>query len=212
LQTVFPTARQFGGPGKFGFDPSSFLDENSPLSTPENARKLFHEWSRYWDLNASLLLEKSPPNIVRSRFFQAMFPRSHFIVILRHPLAVSLATAKWSKTPIESLVEHWLICYNRFFADMEYLKSCRIVRYEEFVLDPERELDRIYSFLQVCHSDSAHEVYADVNEKYFSRWSVFSREQANLESVERLIGRYEDKVNKYGYSLVDLHKLLALKV
>ena len=56
------------------------------------------------DTGKEFLLEKSPPNIIRTRFLQAMFPNSYFINIKRHPIATSLATKKWSKTSLDSKV------------------------------------------------------------------------------------------------------------
>ena len=114
LQTVYPTARKFGGPGRFGFAEAAFMDENHPLATAENSKKLFQEWSPYWDLEKPYLIEKSPPNLIRTRFLQKLFPNASFIILLRHPLAVSYATQKWSKTSIPSLIEHSLRCYERF--------------------------------------------------------------------------------------------------
>ena len=98
IQSVYRAANKFGGPGKFGFNKDAYLNENSRLITKENKIKLFKEWSSYWDLDCDFLLEKSPPNIIRTRFLQKMFKQTYFIIIRRHPIATSLATKKWSKT------------------------------------------------------------------------------------------------------------------
>src|SRR2546421_6400768 len=104
LQSVFPPAKAFGGPGRFGFDPNSFMDEKHSLATRENAAKLWREWAPHWNTAKGVLLEKSPPNLVRTRFLQALFRESSFITILRHPIAVAYATQKWCNTSISSLV------------------------------------------------------------------------------------------------------------
>jgi len=104
LQTVYPTARFFGGPGRFGFDERSYMDENHPLGLAENAQKLFEQWSQYWNVQQAFLLEKSPPNLVRTRFLQKLFPNSVFLIIFRHPVAVAYATKKWARTSIKSLL------------------------------------------------------------------------------------------------------------
>ena len=67
VQTVYKPAYEFGGVGKFGFDIKAPLDENSELINEINRKKLFNEWSRFWDLEKNILLEKSPPNIIRTR-------------------------------------------------------------------------------------------------------------------------------------------------
>jgi len=72
LQSVYPAAKKYGGPGRFGFAPESHLTEGSPLVSEASARKLFEEWSAHWDLSRPLLLEKSPPNLLKTRFLQAL--------------------------------------------------------------------------------------------------------------------------------------------
>src|SRR5690348_9288269 len=48
LQSVYPAAKEYGGPGRFGFAPESHLTEASPLASEENATKLLDEWSPHW--------------------------------------------------------------------------------------------------------------------------------------------------------------------
>ena len=40
LQSIFKAANKFGGPGKFGFNKASYLDESSELINEENKKKL----------------------------------------------------------------------------------------------------------------------------------------------------------------------------
>jgi hypothetical protein len=91
LQDVYPTAKVYGGAGKFGFDPRAHLTETSRLLTPENALKLRQSWERYWDQSKAIRVEKTPGNLLKTRFLQAVFPHSYFIVIRRHPGPVSMA-------------------------------------------------------------------------------------------------------------------------
>ena len=100
LQDVMPTGEQFGGPGRFALDPRSALTESSPLAGAESAARLMEQWGRYWDLSKHVLIEKSPPNLIRMRFLQALFPDASFIVITRHPVIVSLSTKKWAPPPV----------------------------------------------------------------------------------------------------------------
>src|SRR5689334_17879745 len=95
VQSVYPDSWELGNVGRFGFAPDAHLTERSPLVTPANRDTLLSEWSRYWDLRRPVLLEKSPPNMLKLRFLQALFPRSRAIVILRHPLVVTCAHLKW---------------------------------------------------------------------------------------------------------------------
>ena len=51
MNKKYKESNKTGGPGKFGFNNNSFLDENSHLISNKNREKLLHEWSKYWDLS-----------------------------------------------------------------------------------------------------------------------------------------------------------------
>lgn len=200
LQSIYAAAKKYGGPGKFVFDDRSYMDESHELATSENAKIIFEQWGRHYDLSCQYLIEKSPPNIIKTRFLQKLFPHCKFIVILRHPLAVSYATMKWSKTSITSLLDHTLLAYERFFKDMEALESVYVLRYEEFVLEPQETIDRIFNYLELTTVPLKHDVRSDVNERYFSMW-----ENELKASENRIIGKLpkdiEARANKFGYSI-----------
>ncbi|MGA9542559.1 MAG: sulfotransferase [Candidatus Sulfotelmatobacter sp.] len=202
LQTVYLPAKAHGGPGRFGFIPEAHLTENSPLNTPESGQKLFAEWSKFWDLSKPFLLEKSPPNLIRTRFLQAVFPESHFIVISRHPIAVSLATWKWSRSSLESLIEHWLHCHCLFEQDRPYLRHVLVIKYEDLICATEPALEKIYRFLGLVPQVSAP-LNPDGNERYFEVWRKLAVERRGRDLCRRIVAKYEHKVQTYGYSLAD---------
>jgi Sulfotransferase family len=112
LQSVYPSDYEYGRPGRFGFAPEMHLTETSELTSEESAKRLFEEWSSHWDLSRPLLLEKSPSNLLKTRFLQELYPGSAFVVIVRHPIPVSIPTAKWRGTRrYYRLLEHWLRCH-----------------------------------------------------------------------------------------------------
>lgn len=203
LQTVFRPAYEYGGPGKFVFDERSLMDETHELVSEDNARAIFDSWAPHYDVSKRYLIEKSPPNLVRARFLQALFPNSRFVVILRHPVAVSYATQKWSRTSIRSLLEHTLRAYEIFVRDAEKLNSVMTIRYEDFVAAPQPTLDLIFGFLGLPSAPCTKEVRSTINAKYFDAWRA---ERAN--PVKRLLmgglDGFEARANAFGYSLRDL--------
>lgn len=201
LQPVYPTAKVFGGPGEFGFVPEAYMDETSPLVSAENAQQIFNAWSPYWDLSKDVLLEKSPPNLIRGRFLQALFPNAAFVVVLRHPLAVSFATRKWKKFNIDRLVEHWLVCYERFLSDKPLLNETMVLKYEDFVHKPVITLNEIYGFLDLPSAPLQQEVRQGVNDRYFAMWQKMQRGLFSRFQAQRAVKLYEARVNRFGYSL-----------
>jgi Sulfotransferase family len=203
LQSVYPAAKVYGGPGRFGFAPESHLTEASPLTSEESARKLFEEWSPHWDLSRRLLLEKSPPNLLKTRFLQALFPGSAFVVIVRHPIPVSIPTARWRGTRrYDRLFEHWLRCHALFEADRVHLGRAHVLTYEQLVRDPAAVLSGIFRFLGLDPIPPSEPVEGGANEKYFAQWQELKRDLRMRAYLDLVSFRYERRVRRYGYSLL----------
>ena len=210
LQDVYPPGNRFGGPGRFALDPAAHMDESHPLATAENARRLLAQWGRHLDLSRPWLVEKSPPNIVRTRFLQALFPGSRFLVLLRHPLAVAYATRKWCPDPVESLVEHSLVACEHFFDDRPHLAHSRVIRYEELVQTPGETLAEIFRWLELEPLEPGdEEIRPQVNAAYFAKWRA-DRQRLWHRLSWRWPERLEARANRLGYSLLEPERLLPL--
>lgn len=201
LQDVFSAAREHGGPGKFGFDPRAHLTETSGLVTDENRQRLFSQWSRHWNLDRPVLLEKSPPNLIRTRFLQALFPESYFVILMRNPIAVAYATQKWSRTSIPDLLEHWLVCHETFESDRQYIKRVLVLRYEEFVNEPQKALGRVWSFLGIESAPNRIRI-SDSNPGYLDQWR--SDMTADGVQASNLLRQHlSPRFSRFGYDLGD---------
>lgn len=196
LQDVFPPAAAFGGPGEFAFHEEAHMTEDSPLVTPENRDRILRQWGPYLDLSRPVYLEKSPPNLVRSRFLQALFPGSASVFLVRHPVAVSLATEKWSDRTLLELFLHWRVAHLRLLKDLDHLDRALLLRYEDFVEEPEACLRRVCEAVGVPFTPPRQEVY-DANEKYFHRWREEHEGKAGL---LRELG-LDDGLETFGYAL-----------
>lgn len=206
LQSVYESARPYGGAGLFGFHEAVYLDETSPLVTEENRQKLFQEWQPYWDLSKPVLIEKSLPNLVRTRFLQALFPQSYFIILMRHPVATTLATKKWRpRRLLPLLFEHWFICYERFLADSKHLPRVFMLQYEQFVAAPEEMMAKMCQFIGIEPLPVLkQEIRTNTNGKYFARWQKMERNLVARFYVRYMVNRFEARANQFGYSFLDL--------
>lgn len=212
LQSIYPTANQYGGPGKFGFKKHSFLTEDSPLSNQNNAKTMLSEWSNYWDISKSYFAEKSPPNIIRMRFLQSLFPNAYFIIICRHPIATSFAIQKWVKPPLrkwldrklDSLIKHWLICHEQMLFDSIHINNLLLIRYEDFIMSPQSIINKIYTYLNIEEIPLFDNIKTDLNNQYIKKYQKL--EQNGLFGylyTKYIYNCYETKINKFGYSLKD---------
>jgi hypothetical protein len=216
LQDVYPFESEFGGPGKFGFDPRSHLTENSPLLTPDNIARLRGSWHSYWSSEATIFVEKTPGNLLMTRFLQAAFPNSYFVVIRRHPIPVSLGTPKLGQATASSLhrlFAHWLHCHDLFAEDKTHLRRVFELTYEEYIADPHRYHRQIARFIGTSAPDRAVKpVKSGRSNRYFDEWQRLLTKSAFKQYYRYLAAKYEPGFAKYGYSLVLERGLTSNKV
>jgi hypothetical protein len=228
LQDVYAVATKYGGSSRCGFDPRIHRTESSDLLTPENVAKLRSTWHSYWDNTKTIFVEKTPENLLMTRFLQAAFPNSYFVVIRRHPVPTSIGGQKWTSNIISlnRMFEHWLHCHKLFEQDKKYLKHVYELRYEDYVENPDKYHQEIAAFIGtrvpeppkedtfrivlqwrnpfgLRVPDRAMETTSAVHsEKYFDRWSYFLT-RSPFKGYYRYIARkYEPEFARYGYSLI----------
>lgn len=170
LQNVYPKSRNYGGPGKFCFAPDAYMNEKSRLVNDQSRARLMEQWGSHWDLSKPFLIEKSAPNLISSRFFQALFPGSLFIFLVRHPIAVALATQKTAIAEIPQWIEHWSLAHKAMIEDRKFLKRHILVRYEDLITRPELCMKTIYEFLRLPFQAPDENLIQGINREYFKLW------------------------------------------
>jgi hypothetical protein len=206
LQDVYPVARAYGGPGRFALDPAAHLTESSPLVTPENRERLLAAWAPYWDLSKPVLVEKSPPNLVMTRFLQALFPDAYHVVVVRHPVVVSLSTKKWTRTTsLHGLMRHWFAAHDVFRADAPQVKRLLVISYEALTARPEETLAQVGDFLDLSTPIPAGGIRPDRSTAYEQAWDAMAAGSILDRGRRRRIERdFADRAATYGYRLDDL--------
>lgn len=214
LQTVYPPGTTYGGSGHFARDPRAHLTEESELATPANAERLLSAWTPYWDLGRDRLVEKSPPNMTKSRLLQALFPGARFVMVVRHPVTVALSTRKWthfvSRDPrkfasLADLVGHWLVAHRILREDLPHLEHVHVVRYEEMVRDPLATFEAVRAFLGLTGAIPTDTVRGAASDVYEQAWESYRR-PVRPGGVQRAIiaRRFGAEIAEYGYDLEDL--------
>jgi sulfotransferase family protein len=211
LQQVYPPASAFGGEGRFGFAAGAHLTELSAHDARAAAAELMSQWGPHWDLSAAVLVEKSPPNLIRMRYLQSLFPDASFIVITRHPLEVALAQRKRvGSQPLWSLLRHWFVCHDTMTADASGIRHFLLVRYEDLLHRPDRTLADVLRFLGLPPaadgdhpSRAADQVSGAASDRYRAEWRRRLRNPAYSPYARMIVRHFEDDARRYGYSMVD---------
>ncbi len=209
LQAVYPAAATYGGPGRFARAAAAHL---GPLGEDEAAMAragLWQSWSRHWDLDRPLLVEKSPPNLIMGQYLQSVFPGSALIVIIRHPIVVALGTKKWTRfETLPQLVEHWFVAHRLLMADAASLSRLHVLRYEDLIAHPERELAHIERMLKLQTPLDSSLLDASRSNRYVHAWDAMA-EGGVLERRRRgqIVERWSGSMAEFGYSHDDLTAL-----
>ena len=215
LQDVFPKIRAHGGMSRFARADAAHLIESSSLVSTMNRERLIEAWSPYWDLSRPFLLEKSPANMIRFRFLQAMFPDAYFVAIVRHPVVTALAIQKWNpkiiakngrrRVSLFRTVEHWEKAHAILRGDAPHVRNIHILCYEHLVANPELELERLQKFLGLTAPIEAHGIEGGVNGKYMDQWRSMANGNALARRRYRKIVRMSlPEAALYGYDVKNL--------
>ena len=183
LHEVVPSVKEFGGPGRFAFDDRAHLTDPVDGSAAQIRTELLRAWQPYWgDPEARVHVEKSPQNLLQSRLLQAAFPDASFIMVVRHPAAVALATRKWTgvgppgtrrfmpKRSLHSLLDHWIAAHDRFAADRVHLRDVTVIRFEDLVADPSIVTSTMFDALGVTPRPNGARPPAELDPTYRLQW------------------------------------------
>jgi hypothetical protein len=198
IQTVY------GSDSKRGNIHSMCLSKNKnhkteicELITNENRIKLMKEWSKYWDLSKQILVEKTPMNLIQTRFLQEMVPNSYFINIIRHPLCAVRALYKWNNYNwiTETALNNWISGYDILYSDMKFLKNHLLIRYEDFAENPNRIIREIEYLIDEELNIPINVInnINNQNDKYLTK-----------QIPEDIYNKFEIKINKYNYSFTEI--------
>ena len=223
LQGVYPVVSPGRQAGRFAFHGEAHLTEASPLAGPDSRERLMAAWSPHWDTSRRVLLEKSPPNMLMTRFLQATFPeQARFVLVVRHPVAVAGATQKWSATRPHELLRHWAHAHRTLAGDLPSLDHVAVVRYEQLVSDPDAAVARALAVVGLDDHAPGRSVESgvnadnfatdrttrgDVNQDYFDGWQARKRSLPRRVYLDLAERRYEGDARAWGYSIRRLEQV-----
>lgn len=195
--------KSVGLPRLWAIEPEQFyLDEKS--LTNINVTRLKRQWgARFNDHTKPILMEKSPTNAARVRWFQKYFDDSYFIGIVRNGYAVAEGIRRKAGHSLQLAARQWLVSNEIMLRDFELLQRKRIITYEELTEDPAESLEAIYSFLSLdaSHSQDAadrvwriHEQVSTIKNMNERSLAVLTADEINI--IEEVAG---PMLREFGY-------------
>jgi len=155
------------------------------------------EWGMRLDLSRPVLLEKSPPNTVRTRWLNHHFSPAYFVAIVRNGYAVAEGISRKGDPkhlregwPVEQSALQWRRSIEVLEEDSAYLENLLWIKYEDLVSSPVVVLQRITEFVGLSKFD---------NFNFQSEFSIHERNETiknmNAESIGRLSPEQIQRIN-----------------
>ena len=159
------------------------------------------------------LLLKNPPNTTRIQMLLDLYPKARFIHIYRNPYKVYLSTKKMrtrvldklalQKSSPEELDTQIINNYNRvmktFFEQKDLIPKNQLVeiRYEDLVAEPEKQVKKIYSTLNLPGLDNAlPEMHKYLIKQENYKVNVYQIDEKIIQHVQK---NWEFTISKWGY-------------
>ncbi len=145
LSNAFPRPRYNGVGRLWSLRPDLF--HWTEAHDPAPAARVRYDWLPHFPRGRGFLLEKSPPNTLRSRWLQRYFAPAHFLGIVRSPYATCEGIRRRSGCDLADAARHWSTSMEIMLSDAEHLERFYWFRYEDLTAEPDCYLGRIEQFL-----------------------------------------------------------------
>jgi hypothetical protein len=205
LTGALPLPRDYGVPRRFAerLDVFHWTEANDPGP----ALRIQYDWARHYQPRPGILLEKSPPNTLRSRWFQHNFRPSRFLAITRHPYAVCEGIRRREGHSIDEAARHWVLANEWMLDDITHLQHCLFMTYEDLCFRPQHYLTQMQAFLglevpfdpqvlstprRIHNIDGTPELIRNFNERSLQELSAH-----DVATIDRIAGPMMERL-RYG--------------
>lgn len=183
-------------------------------------KRIKEVWEGYWDKEKPLLVEKSPPNLIRTNSILEHFSPVYFLIMVRNPYAHCEGPMRRNGWGVEKAAEFTVRCMRQQRENAEKLDHALSLTYEELVENPEATSQAIQASipeLGKLKHDQNFEVYSvdgmvkrgivNLNEKKIRNLSV-----SELAEINRILKDSVDAMKFWGYDFIEpsLHHALKL--
>jgi Sulfotransferase family len=166
-------------------------------------------WASYWDSSKPVLLEKSPPNLIRTRDILAHFEPVKFIIMVRNPYAHSEGLMRRNHWTAMRAASFSMMCLRRQLANVRELDNALVIRYESLVSDPAKTSAQLAAFmpeLSDVNYEASFEVHSidgtlnrpitDLNSKKIAALST-----EDIATMHNVFLQHQDTITSWGYDV-----------
>lgn len=170
-------------------------------------------WESYWDMSKPVLLEKSPPNLIRTHDILAYFQPVKFIIMVRNPYAHAEGLMRRNDWTATRAANFSMTCLRKQLANAKNLDESLVITYESLVNDPAKICRQLANFMPELSDmdyEASFEVHSidgtvnrpitDLNTKKIAALSA-----ADIQAMHAIFLQHEDTITAWGYEVsIDL--------
>lgn len=182
-------------------------DASHTLPWPEIKRV----WESYWDRNKPVLLEKSPPNLIRTKDILAHFQPVKFIIMVRNPYAQCEGLIRRNNWKVTRAANFSMMCLRTQLENARELDDAQVLTYESLVQDPAQACEQLATFMPALgdmDSTASFKVHSidgtldrpitDLNAK-----KIASLPADTIASMNDIFFQHRETIEDWGYNLLN---------
>lgn len=165
------------------------------------------QWLKYWDVTKPILLEKSPPNIVRAPSLAHHFAPASFMIMVRDPYAVCESMIRRGQDASEAAA-FAIRCLRFQKQNIEKLQNFIFFSYEELTDAPEAIREKLIAFMPALQGLDIHRVFkahnfknAPMQIRNMNSEKVANLHKTQLKALNRVFRQNEDILAYFNYHL-----------
>lgn len=181
-----------------------------------NWKVIKQRWLQGWRRSAGrslenmVLLEKSPPNVIRAELLQKHFPNSYFIVMVRDPYALSEGLRRRQGYAIERCTTHWGESMKFQMKNLKILNNVIWVKYADLCDNQELVKRKIITLLPELNDFSFkgelsghHSMYGKkiMPIKNLNPNQIKSLSKNDIKRINSVLSKYQKELNYFGYEM-----------
>lgn len=167
-------------------------------------------WDTYWDTRKPVLLEKSPPNIIRTRDILAHFEPVRFVIMVRNPYAQSEGLMRRNNWTARRAANFAMMCLRTQLENRRQLQDAAVLTYESLVEDPAGACEALAAFMpELSDMDAAasfevHSIDGTLNRPItdLNARKIAALPGDALETLHGVFSAQRETLDAWGYELL----------
>jgi hypothetical protein len=177
--------------------------------------KISKVWHRKWNLRKSILLEKSPPHLVRAQEIAKIFSPAYFIALIRNPYAFceghSRRVPQSNKNAKNFGADFWVRLARFQKNNIETLEKILFFKYEDLVDDPLKIKEKILNFVPELQDIDVNNTYGSDTIDGYGENQITDYNQRKLDNLTQEQIEIISKVLSENMDIMDFYKYQILK-